>query len=203
VIGLYLHPPEHAIVLCVDEKSQIQALNRTQKVVPMQPGHAEQRTHDYVRHGTTTVFAALEVATGQVTGLCKTRHRHQEFLGFLKHLARAYPDTGDGTQLHLVMDNYATHKHPEVTGWLAANPRFLVHFTPTSGSWLNLVEVWFAIIDRQAIRRGVFPSVPDLVAKIRAFINASNQRKHPFIWTKTPDQILNRINRKRSNTTSH
>ena len=203
VIGLYLHPPEHAIVLCVDEKSQIQALNRTRKVVPMQPGHAEQRTHDDLRHGTTTLFAALEVATGQVTGLCKTRHRHQEFLGFLKHLARAYPDTGDGTQLHLVMDNYATHTHPEVTGWLAANPRFLVHFTPTSGSWLNLVEVWFAIIDRQAIRRGVFPSVPDLVAKIRAFINASNQRKHPFIWTKTPDQILNRINRKRSNTTSH
>ena len=112
VIGLYLHPPEHAIVLCVDEKSQIQALNRTQKVLPMQPGHAEQRTHDYVRHGTTTLFAALEVATGQVTGLCKTRHRHQEFLGFLKHLARAYPDTGDNTQLHLVMDNYATHKHP-------------------------------------------------------------------------------------------
>jgi transposase len=203
VIGLYLNPPENAIVLCVDEKSQIQALNRTQKVLPMQPGHAEQRTHDYVRHGTTTLFAALEVATGQVTGICKTRHRHQEFLGFLKHLARAYPDTGDGTQLHLVMDNYATHKHPEVTSWLAANPRFQIHFTPTSGSWLNLVEVWFGIIDRQAIRRGVFPSVSDLVAKIRAFINGWNQRKHPFIWTKTPDDILNSINRKRSKTTSH
>jgi len=153
VIGLYLNPPENAIVLCVDEKSQIQALNRTQKVLPMQPGHAEQRTHDYVRHGTTTLFAALEVATGQVTGICKTRHRHQEFLGFLKHLARAYPER-DGTQLHLVMDNYATHKHPEVNAWLAANPRFQVHFTLTSGSWLNLVEVWFGIIDRQAIRWG-------------------------------------------------
>ena len=203
VIGLYLNPPENAIVLCVDEKSQIQALNRTQKVLPMQPGHAEQRTHDYVRHGTTTLFAALEVATGQVTGICKTRHRHQEFLGFLKHLARAYPDTGDGTQIHLVMDNYATHKHPEVNHWLAANPRFQVHFTPTSGSWLNLVEVWFGIIDRQAIRRGVFPSVTDLVAKIRTFITGWNQLRHPFIWTKTPDDILNSINRKRSKTTSH
>ena len=157
VIGLYLAPPENAIVLCVDEKSQIQALNRTQRVLPMQPGHPEQRTHDYVRHGTTTLFAALEVATGQVTGICKTRHRHQEFLGFLKHVARAYPERDDGTQIHLVMDNYATHKHPEVNAWLAANPRFHVHFTPTSGSWLNLVEVWFGIIDRQAIRRGVFP----------------------------------------------
>lgn len=203
VIGLYLHPPENAIVLCVDEKSQIQALNRTQKVLPMQPGYAEQRTHDYVRHGTTTLFAALEVATGQVTGVCKTRHRHQEFLAFLKHLARAYPDTGDGTQIHLVMDNYATHKRVEVRDWLAANPRFHVHFTPTSGSWLNLVEVWFGIIDRQAIRRGVFPSVADLNAKIRTFITGWNQRKHPFIWTKTPEQVLNSINRKRSKTTNH
>ena len=203
VIGLYLNPPENAIVLCVDEKSQIQALNRTQKVLPMQPGHAEQRTHDYARHGTTTLFAALEVATGQVTGICKNRHRHQEFLGFLKHVARAYPERGDGTQIHLVMDNYATHKHPEVNHWLAANPRFQVHFTPTSGSWLNLVEVWFGIIDRQAIRRGVFPSVADLIAKIRTFITGWNQRRHPFIWTKTPDQILNSINRKRSKTTSH
>jgi transposase len=199
VIGLYLHPPENAIVLCVDEKSQIQALDRTQKVLPMQPGHAEQRTHDYVRHGTSTLFAALEIATGQVTGLCKNRHRHQEFLLFLRHLARAYPDC----QLHLIMDNYAAHKRPEVKAWLAANPRIQVHFTPTSGSWLNLVEVWFGIIERQAVRRGSFRSVRELNAKIRQFINGWNQRKHPFIWTKTPDEILDKINRKRNSTPVH
>jgi transposase len=199
VIGLYLAPPENAIVLCVDEKSQIQALNRTQKVLPMQPGHAEQRTHDYVRNGTTTLFAALEIATGKVTGVCKDRHRHQEFLAFLKHVVRAYPDG----ELHLVMDNYATHKRVEVRDWLAANPRVHVHFTPTSGSWLNLVEVWFGIIKRQAIRRGVFPSVRDLTTKTRAFINGWNQRKHPFIWTKTPDQVLDKIKRKHSKLTSH
>jgi transposase len=203
IIGLYLHPPENAIVLCVDEKSQIQALNRTQKVLPMQPGHAEQRTHDYVRHGTATLFAALEVATGQVTGVCKNRHRHQEFLAFLKHLVRAYPDRGDGVELHLVMDNYATHKRPEVKAWLAANPRVHFHFTPTSGSWLNLVEVWFGIIERQAIRRGVFPSVQNLVGKIRAFIIGWNKRKHPFVWTKAPDEILTKIKRKHISATSH
>ena len=193
IVGLYLAPPENAIVLCVDEKSQIQALNRTQKTLPMQPGHAEQRTHDYVRHGTTTLFAALEVATGQVTGLCKNRHRNTEFLAFLKHLARAYPDR----ELHLIMDNYAAHKHPNVKTWLEANPRIHVHFTPTSGSWLNLVEIWFGIIERQAIHRGSFPSVRDLMIKIRAFITGWNARKHPFIWTKTPEQILTKINRKR------
>ena len=132
-------------------------------MLPLQPGHAEQRTHDYVRHGTTTLFAALEIAMGTVTGVCKQRHRHQEFLAFLKHVALAYPDR----ELHLVMDNYATHKRPEVKAWLAANPRIHVHFTPTSGSWLNLVEVWFGIIERQAIRRGVFPAVRDLTGKIR------------------------------------
>jgi len=173
-------------VLCVDAKSQIQALNRTQKTLPMQPGHAEQRTHDYARHGTTTLFAALEIATGKVTGVCKNRHRHQEFLAFLKHLARAYPDR----ELHLVMDNYAAHKHPNVKAWLAANPRIHVHFTPTSGSWLNLVEVWFSIIEKQAIHRGSFPSVRDLTTKIGAFINGWNDRCHPFIWTKPADQIL-------------
>jgi transposase len=198
VIGLYLAPPENAIMLCVDEKSQVQALNRTQKVLPMQPGHAEQRTHDYVRHGTTTLFAALEIATGKVTGLCKDRHRHQEFLAFLKHVARAYPDR----ELHLVMDNYATHKRVEVRDWLAANPRIHFHFTPTSGSWLNLVEVWFGIIQRQAIRRGTFTSVRDLMIKIRAFINGWNTRKHPFIWTKPADQILDKIDRKRKHTSS-
>ena len=201
IVGLYLAPPENAIVLCVDEKSQIQALNRTQKTLPMQPGHAEQRTHDYVRHGTTTLFAALEIATGKVTGICKSRHRHQEFLAFLKHVARAYPDE----QLHLVMDNYAAHKRVEIRDWLAANPRIHVHFTPTSGSWLNLVEVWFGIIERQAIRRGSFPSVRDLMTKIRAFISGWNQRQHPFIWTKPADEILDKINRKRKHvsTTRH
>jgi transposase len=199
IIGLYLAPPENAIVLCCDEKSQIQALNRTQKTLPMQPGHAEQRTHDYVRHGTTTLFAALEIATGKVTGVCKNRHRHQEFLAFLKHVARAYPDR----ELHLVMDNYAAHKHPNVTAWLAANPRIQVHFTPTSGSWLNLVEVWFSIIERQAIHRGSFPSVRDLLIKIRAFINGWNDRCHPFIWTKPADQVLEKIKRKRNSLTRH
>jgi transposase len=201
VLGLYLSPPENAIVLCVDEKSQVQALNRTQKTLPMQPGHAEQRTHDYVRHGTTTLFAALEIATGTVTGLCKQRHRHQEFLAFLRHVARTYPDG----ELHLVMDNYAAHKRVEVRDWLAANPRIRVHFTPTSGSWLNLVEVWFGIIERQAIRRGSFPSIRDLMIKIRAFITGWNHRKHPFIWTKPADEILDKINRKRKHvsTTRH
>lgn len=198
VVGLYLNPPENAVVLCVDEKSQIQALDRTQKTLPMQPGHAEQRTHDYVRHGTTTLFAALEVATGQVTGLCKQRHRHQEFLAFLKHVARSYPDR----ELHLVMDNYATHKHADVNAWLAANPRITIHFTPTSGSWLNMVEVWFSMIERQAIKRATFTSVHDLIAKIRAFITGWNQRKHPFIWTKTPQEILTKINRKRQHTSA-
>ena len=164
----------------------------------MQPGHAEQRTHDYVRHGTATLFAALEIATGQITGLCKQRHRHQEFLVFLKHVARAYPDV----ELHLVMDNYATHKTPDVKAWLADHPRIHVHFTPTSGSWLNLVEVWFGIIERQAIRRGSFTSARELTAKIRAFITGWNHRKHPFMWTKTPDEILSRIDRKRKHVSS-
>jgi transposase len=199
VIGLYLDPPENAIVLCVDEKSQIQALNRTQKTLPMQPGHAEQRTHDYVRHGTTTLFAALEIATGKVTGVCKPRHRHQEFLTFLRQLARSYPDV----ELHLVMDNYAAHKHPKVKAWLAANPRVRVHFTPTSGSWLNLVEVWFSIIEKQAIHRGSFPSVRDLMIKIRAFINGWNDRCHPFVWTKTAEQVLDKVKRKKNSLTPH
>jgi transposase len=192
VVGLYLNPPQNAIVLSIDEKSQIQALDRTQKTLPMQPGQAERRTHDYVRHGTTTLFAALEIATGEVTGLCKPRHRHQEFLVFLRHLARGYPDQ----QPHLIMDNYAAHKHPKVKAWLAANPRIHIHFTPTSGSWLNLVEIWFGIIERQAIHRGTFASVRELMIKIRAFINGWNDRCQPFVWTKTADQILNKANRK-------
>jgi transposase/transposase-like protein len=203
VVGLYLAPPENAIVLCVDEKSQIQALDRTQKMLPMQPGLPERRTHDYVRHGTTTLFAALEVATGKVTAAVKPRHRHQEFLAFLKQVARAYPDEGTGQELHLVMDNYAAHKRIEVRDWLADNPRVHVHFTPTSGSWLNLVEVWFGIIERQAIRRGTYASVKDLNAKIRTFIDGWNDRCHPFVWTKTADEILKNTNRQSTSETLH
>lgn len=177
VVGLYLNPPENAIVLCVDEKSQIQALDRTAPILPMQPGLAERRSHDYVRHGTSTLFAALEIATGKVTGAVKPRHRNTEFLAFLKQVTRAYP-TGD---LHLVMDNYAAHKHPNVKAWLDANPRVHCHFTPTHASWMNLVEVWFSLIERQAIHRGSFRSVKDLNTKIRAFNNGWNDRCHPSI----------------------
>ena len=191
VVGLYLSPPENAIVLCVDEKSQIQALDRTAPMLPMRIGDAEKRTHDYKRHGTTTLFAALEIATGHVTGAVKAKHRRQEFLAFLRQLNRAYPEQ----DLHLVMDNYATHKTPEVKAWLEKHTRFHVHFTPTSGSWLNLVEVWFGIIDKQAIRRGIFTSVKDLNAKIRQFITGWNDRKHPFVWTKTSEEILRKANR--------
>ena len=199
VVGLYLAPPENAIVLCVDEKSQIQALDRTAPMLPMQPGLPERRTHDYVRHGTTTLFAALEIATGKITGRCQPRHRHQEFLRFLKQVARAYPDV----ELHLVMDNYAAHKRIEIRDWLAANPRVHVHFTPTSASWMNLVEVWFGIIERQAIHRGTFGSVKDLTGAIRAFIDGWNDRAHPFAWTKPADQILAKANRQKTSTTEH
>lgn len=199
VVGLYLEPPENAIVLCVDEKSQIQALDRTAPMLPMQPGLPQRRTHDYKRHGTTTLFAALEIATGKVTGACKPRHRHQEFLAFLKQVARAYPEG----ELHLVMDNYATHKKAEVRAWLDKNPRIHVHHTPTSGSWLNLVEVWFSIIERQAIHRGSFGSVKDLNAKIRAFIDGWNDRCHPFVWTKTADEILRKANRPITSNAAH
>ena len=186
-------------MLCVDEKSQIQALDRTAPMLPMQPGLPERPTHDYRRHGTTTLFAALEIATGKAIGACKPRHRHQEFLAFLKQVARAYP-TGD---LHLVMDNYATHKKAEVGAWLAKNPRIHVHHTPTSGSWLNLVEVWFSIIERQAIRRGNFGSVKDLNVKIRAFIDGWNTRCHPFVWAKTADEILKKANRQANSDAGH
>ena len=199
VVGLYLAPPENAVVLCVDEKSQIQALDRTAPMLPMQPGLPERRTHDYVRHGTTTLFAALEIATGKITGRCQPRHRHQEFLRFLKQVARAYP----GVELHLVMDNYAAHKRIEIRDWLAANPRVHVHFTPTSASWMNLVEVWFGIIQRQAIHRGTFGSVKDLTGAIRAFIDGWNDRAHPFAWTKPADQILAKANRQKTSTTEH
>ena len=188
VIGLYLDPPEKAVVLCVDEKSQIQALDRTAPILPLRPGLPEKATHDYVRHGTTTLFAALEVATGKVTDACYDRHRHEEFLDFLKKVARAYPRR----ELHVVVDNYRTHRHPDVEAWLTKHPRITLHFTPTSGSWLNLVEVFFSIITRQAIRRGSFTSVKDLLGGIRRFIDGWNDRCHPFVWTKTPDEVLKR-----------
>jgi transposase len=186
VVGLYLDPPEKAVVLCVDEKSQIQALDRTAPILPLRPGLPEKATHDYLRHGTTTLYAALEVATGKVTDACFPRHRSDEFLHFLKHVAKAYPRV----RLHIVVDNYATHKHPRVTAWLTRNQRITLHFTPTSGSWLNMVEIFFGIITRQAIRRGSYRSVKDLIAAIERFIDGWNERCHPFVWTKTADELL-------------
>jgi transposase len=189
VVGLYLDPPKGAVVVCVDEKSQIQALDRTQPVLPMLPGKVERQTYDYKRNGTTTLFAALEIATGKVTDMCRPRHRHQEFLAFLKHLAKEYPRV----QLHVVADNYATHKHPTVKAWLAKNPRIHMHFTPTSCSWLNLVECFFSILTRQAIRRGTYHSVADLTDAIQIYIDGWNQRATPFTWTKPADELLTRI----------
>jgi transposase len=199
VVGLYLAPPQNAVVLCCDEKSQIQALDRSAPVLPMAPHLVERRSHDYIRHGTTTLFAALEIATGTVTAALKPRHRHSEFLAFLQQVARAYPEV----ELHLVMDNYAAHKHPTVQAWLAANPRIHVHFTPTHASWMNLVEVWFSIAERQAIHRGTFTSVKDLNRKIREFIDGWNDRAHPFTWTKTADQILAKANRQKTSNAGH
>jgi transposase len=201
VVGLYLDPPANAIVLSVDEKSQIQALDRTAPVLPTQPYLIERRSHDYVRHGTTTLFAALEVATGKVTAALKPRHRHSEFLAFLKQIARAYPDGGDGVELHLVMDNYAAHKHDKVRAWLEANPRIHVHFTPTHASWMNLVECWFSLAERQAIHRGTYTSVKDLNAKLRDYIDGWNDRARPFRWTKTAEQILAKANRQKASQT--
>jgi transposase len=199
VVGLYLDPPQNAVVLCVDEKSQIQALNRTQPILPVRPGLPAKATHDYKRNGTTTLFAALQVATGSVLDRCYDRHGKAEFLAFLKQLAKAYPRR----QLHVVLDNYHTHKHDDINRWLAKHPRITLHFTPTSGSWLNLVEVFFGIITRQAIRRGSFDSVKQLVSAIRAFIDGYNQRCQPFIWTKTADEILPRATRQRTSDAGH
>jgi len=199
VVGLYLHPPENAVVVCVDEKSQIQALDRTQPVLPLRPGLPERATHDYIRHGVTTLFAALEVATGQVVDACYPRHRHQEFLRFLKKVAAAWP----GQDLHVVCDNYATHNHPEVKAWLAANPRVTLHFTPTGCSWLNLVEVFFSIITRQAIRRGTYRSVKELTTKIGEFIDGWNQRSQPFVWTKSADELLAKVKKKETSRAEH
>src|SRR3954454_4039637 len=199
VVGLYLDPPQNAIVLCVDEKSQIQALNRMQPILPVRPGLPEKATHDYKRNGTTTLFAALEVATGQITDRCSDRHGKAEFLDFLTHVARAYPRR----RLHVVLDNDHTHKHDDINRWLAHNPRITLHFTPTSGSWLNLVEVFFGIITHQAIRRGSFDSVRELINAIRAFIDGYNQRCRPFTWTKTADEILPRATRQPTSDAGH
>jgi len=179
-------------VLCVDEKSQIQALDRTQPMLPMGLGYVEGVTHDYVRHGTTTLFAALDIANGEVITQCKARHRHQEFLAFLRHIDASVPKDLD---VHLVIDNYAAHKHAKVKTWLARRPRFHVHFTPTYASWLNLVERWFGIITQQAIRRGTFSSVKDLVSKIDRFVEHYNAKSRPFVWTATADSILEKIQR--------
>ena len=189
IVGLYLDPPERALVLCVDEKSQIQALNRTQPALPMWPGLPARMTHDYTRHGTTSLFAALEVASGKVHARCFRRHRHLEFIAFLNSLARRYP----GRELHLICDNYGTHKHPAVKQWLAAHPRFHLHFTPTGASWLNLVERWFALITDQAIRRGSFQSVRRLESAIMRWLAHWNQQAQPFRWTKSAARISRSI----------
>ena len=194
VVGLYLNPPEKAVVLCMDEKSSVQALDRTQPSLPMTKGRAGTMTHDYKRHGTTTLFAALDVLTGQVIGQCLPRHRHEEFLVFLRRINRAVPK---GVAVHLILDNYSTHKHPDVKAWLAKNPRFHLHFTPTSSSWLNLVERWFRELTDKALRRGVFHSVPDLIASIEDYLSAHNEDPKPFIWTATADSILEKVRRGR------
>ena len=192
IVGLYLNPPDHAMVLCVDEKSQIQALDRTQPVLPTGLGYVEGITHDYVRHGTTTLFAALDVATGAVFAECKPRHRHQEFLNFLRDLDTCVPTELD---VHLIVDNYSTHKHAKVRTWLANRPRFHIHYTPTYSSWLNQVERWFGLITQRAIRRGSFSSVKQLVEKIDAFVKHYNRSSRPFVWTATADSILQKIAR--------
>lgn len=192
IVGLYLHPPENAVVLCVDEKSQIQALERTQPMLPMGLGYVEGVTHDYRRHGTTTLFAALNTANGKVIGQCRHRHRHQEYLDFLRQIERSVPERLD---VHIIVDNYATHKHPRVKRWLAARPRFHIHFTPTYASWLNQVEIWFNRITQQAIRRGTFQSVKELVTKIDQFVRSSNAHAQPFVWTATADSILAKTER--------
>jgi transposase len=192
VVGLYLHPPERAIVLCVDEKSQVQALDRTQPIQPALPGRPEKASHDYVRHGTTSLFAALDVATGRVIGACQRRHRHQEFLAFLDHLD-ATLERPLGTAIHVVMDNYGTHKHPRVRAWFVRHPEFVPHFTPTSASWLNQVERFFAQITERRIRRGAFRSVTELEQAIGGYLRAYNAHPKPFIWTKDADLILRKV----------
>lgn len=195
VVGLYLNPPEKVMVLCVDEKSQIQALDRTQPGLPIKKGRCGTMTHDYKRNGTTTLFAALSVLDGKVIGQCQARHRHQEFLRFLRLLDREFPGK---RELHLILDNYGTHKTPEVQAWLKRHRRFVPHFIPTSSSWLNLVERWFGELTQKALRRGVFLSVPDLVQAIEAFLEAWNANPKPFVWTAKLEEILEKIARART-----
>jgi transposase len=192
IVGLYLNPPDHAVVLCVDEKTQVQALDRTQPMLPMGLGYVEGVTHDYVRHGTTTLFAALDVATGAVLSKCKRRHRHQEFLAFLRHIDASVPEQFD---VHLIVDNYATHKHAKIKAWLARRPRYHIHYTPTYASWLNQVERWFGLITQKAIRRGSFSSVKELVRKIEQFVEHYNAHAQPFMWTATAESILAKVQR--------
>jgi transposase len=192
VVGLYLSPPERALVLCVDEKSQIQALDRSQPLLPMRPGQIERRTHDYTRHGTLTLFAALDAATGKIIGRCYPRHRAQEFLKFLREIERNVPADLD---VHLIMDNYATHKTPAIRKWLGSRPKWHVHFTPTASSWVNMAERFFAEITEKQIRRGVHRSTEELEAAIRSYIDAANADPKPFIWTKSADDILASIKR--------
>ena len=192
IVGLYMNPPDHALVLCVDEKSQIQALNRTQPILPMQPGQAERRSHDYQRHGTTSLFAALDVATGSVVGKCFARHRSREFKKFLDHLDASLPAAAE---VHIVMDNYATHKTPAIRRWFARRPRYHLHFTPTHASWLNLIERWFGLLTERQIRRGSHDSVWQLKNAIQEFLAASNENPKPFVWTKSADAILASIAR--------
>jgi transposase len=195
VVGLYLNPPERAVVLCMDEKSQIQALDRTQPSLPIKKGRAGTMTHDYKRNGTTTLFAALNVLTGVVIGECLQRHRHEEFLKFLRKIDREVPK---GLAIHMILDNYATHKHPDVVAWLGKHPRFHLHFTPTASSWLNLVERWFRELTDKAIRRGVFGSVPALIEAIEGYLEANNGDPKAFVWTATADQILEKVRRGRT-----
>ena len=190
VVGLYLNPPDKALVLCVDEKSQIQALDRTQPGLPMKPGRRGTLTHDYVRHGTTTLFAALNVAEGKVIGGCFQRHRHEEFLKFLRQIDR---QTSPELALHLIVDNYGTHKHARVRDWLKKRPRFHLHFTPTSSSWLNLVERRFAELTRKRIRRGSFHSVAELATTIEDYIRTNNQNPRPLVWTQRVEAILEKV----------
>ena len=192
VVGLYMNPPEHALVLCVDEKSQMQALNRTQPLLPMRPGQVEKRTHDYERHGTTSLFAALDFKTGKVIGECHRRHRAREFSKFLNTIDREVPK---GVDVHLILDNYGTHKTPAIQRWMVRHPRFHFHFIPTSSSWLNLVERWFAGLTEKQIRRGVYRSVRDLEQAAMRYIDVNNDDPRPFIWTKTADEILETLNR--------
>ena len=190
IVGLYLNPPDRALVLCVDEKSQIQALDRTQPGLPLKKGRCGTITHDYKRNGTTTLFAALSMLDGQVIGDCMPRHRHQEFIRFLKKIDATTPPALD---LHLIVDNYGTHKHPRVQSWLRRHPRVHLHFTPTSSSWLNLVERWFRDLTDKRIRRGSFESVPELIAAIDDYLAQSNQNPHVFVWTASVDSILAKI----------